>query len=202
MSDVTTALTRLRRAAAVLLSVALLTALPAAAQAQSRSARDARHDIVNIKGRNPDIRYRLPGMRLGDLTGSRVTYTRHRITVVTRFRELNHRRPDFYLGLPMAYVNRDGRLKTFEPLVLVADRDWGGQVMPDGPRDCRFAHRIDYRRDTIRVSFPSSCIGSPAWVRTAAISLSFHRGYVAVDMMPRQNVMGSRIEYGVRVHRG
>jgi hypothetical protein len=199
---VNTALRGPRRAATVLLSLALLTTLPATAQAQTRIQRDRRHDIVNVKQRDPDISYRLPGMRLGDLTGSSITYTRHRITVVARFRELSHRRHLFYLAVPMRYVDRAGRNQRTQPMVLVMQRNWDGQAFGAGTSGCRIAHRIDYRRDTIRMAFASSCIGSPRWVRPVVAFVSQRKGYDAVDLMPQQSLTHNRLRWGARVHRG
>ncbi|MFT3872282.1 MAG: hypothetical protein QM714_06480 [Nocardioides sp.] len=193
------------RRLALVAVLGLLGALtPAVAHAETKVARDARRDVVQVATDDADDQTPMPSVAVGDLKASRITYSEHRITAVIRLRELDHSRDTIVVVLPIQYRDKI-QFRYSDVVVKVSKGHWRGKakLWADGdPKRCKPRHHVDYRDNRIRVSFPATCIGSPKWVRTAARSFTWDRGASTywVDEMPRQH--GDVERFGPRIHRG
>lgn len=155
-----------RRAAAGVLFLLLgLTAAPAGAE-DLRMA-DGRADMWRLTGKQQFTP--APTVTDGDIVRTRWGHSAHRVVIVSSFARLT--RHDF------AYVTRTRDQQDRRRIVhLQADRQHPtGTVRlfrpPGAEIGCQTRHRISYRTDELRISFPRECIGNPRWLRFASWSI-------------------------------
>lgn len=143
------------------------------AAADTLSAKDDRRDMLYLDVTDgEDLVFpgtAKPERRNGDLKGYTVRYGAKRISASLRFRELNRTGPvimvDARFRLPQG-----GQL-TYDEVVTTARRgNWPGRARSTVP-GCAVHHKIDYRRNTVRVSFPRGCFASPRWIQFNAVIL-------------------------------
>ena len=152
---------RLARSAAASL-VLVLPAVPAAAQEVTEH--DGRGDMIRVEEGGSDPQP-APTAEIGDVVRTTFRHDAARVVVRTRLAALERSGRRFTVWVDV----QDGARHSWFVGVQAARRDRGGQtiVMDDRGRDlpCTAAHRIDYARDTVRVSVPRSCFGDPARLR-------------------------------------
>ncbi|GAA5146821.1 hypothetical protein GCM10023340_18310 [Nocardioides marinquilinus] len=204
----------MRRALAFLAVVAACLGLLAApASAERVVGRDGRADVVRISGSDL-ARSARPEV---DLVRFAVRYGRHRISAVLRYRDLRPRGDAFSAGLamdfPAGHEMWEGGLDvTAGP----GDRRGTAEAWADGSDglepgpDCRVRHRIDYRRDVVRISAPAHCFGRPryvdAFVRTHVVRRDTETYWADVAPATYREISGDAPSHGrspfVRVRRG
>jgi hypothetical protein len=168
------------------LAATLVAAAPTAAAASSDGARPARPhvrvvhdgtgDVHRTLLQEPDLAYvDAPHRRLGDLTSLGVRNGRHAVRLTYRLSAM--RRTGLGHG-ELAQVRTprgtwDVTVLAYRPQVDSAN-GWRGEAMlwrPNAAGQARCAglrHSISYRRDVVRVTVPSRCLGRPSWVRVRA----------------------------------
>lgn len=113
---------------------------------------------------------KLPHHRNGDLRRFSVSYGAHRIRVVLKFRELRRTRPVFVVSARFRWEG-GGQLNYAEAVVTATKENRAGtaQLTGEGPEGssarCPVRHRINYRANRVRLSFPARCLSSPRWIQ-------------------------------------
>ncbi len=159
------------------ITAALVLALPTVpAAAEQVTVRDARGDVVRVEegGGNP---VSAPAARVGDVVRTTFRHDATRVVVRTRFVALT--RSGRRLTVWVDVQDRPGRV--WYVGVQAGPRDRGGKtiLMDAKGRDlsCTAEHRIDYARDTVRVSVPRGCFGDPARLRFRVLSEHVRRSW-------------------------
>lgn len=116
--------------------------------------------------------------RGGDLRRFTVHHGLKRVTVVMRFRELTRRPPVQVFMARFTYGAERGRGYAEALVTATRENPAGRAQLTSG--DCRVDHRIDYRDNRVRISFPTRCIGTPPWVR-------INPGLIATDDLDDPN---------------
>jgi hypothetical protein len=143
-----------------------LSAGPAAAERVTVA--DRRGDVLKVE-EGATSGEPAPGSTF-DVWRSTFAHTPDRVVARVRFDDL---RPT---GKRLrVWVNlQDGRGRTHHVGVegVPGDRAGTAWLMGDRGRDlpCRVRHRIDYRRDVVRVSLPRRCVGSPRVLRFGVLT--------------------------------
>jgi hypothetical protein len=190
-----------RRLAALAMASALVLLPAASARAETRTDRDARHDVVRVAKRHPAQETPAPHVAFLDLTGDRISYGRHRVVISAHARRLDRSR-QFGVTVNVQY----GSSKEFHyaQVSLGAHRgSWQGTAHQsfDQGHCAGVTHVIDYHAHRVRFSFRDTCLGSPRWIRVQVLAVAQEaRGLYDVDYVPRQHGRVGR--YGQRVHRG
>ena len=155
-----------RHAAAGVLSLLLgLTAAPA--EADDLRVVDGRADMWRLTGKQQFTP--APTVTNGDIVRTRFRHSPNRVVIVSSFARLT--RHDF------AYVARTRDNADRRRIVhLQADRRHPAGTVelfrpPGAEIPCATRHRISYRTDKLRISFPRHCIGNPRWLRFASWSI-------------------------------
>ncbi|GAA5146816.1 hypothetical protein GCM10023340_18290 [Nocardioides marinquilinus] len=159
----------MKRLLALLAAVAVCVGLTVApASAERVTGRDGRADVT----RTDDDGTSTVAWANFDVVRYAVRYGEHRISAVVRFRSLVPGRDVF----AMVYLRPPGRRDDLPPTVAVtAGRGHraGTSVLIGVERRCRPRHRVDYRRDLVRMSFPARCLGRPRYVDASVLSIGF-----------------------------
>jgi len=156
------------RAVAVLTAALLVVGSTAGmAGAQEQVLRDPAGDMwaMDYAGNSTAA----PQMRTGDVRRAAFRHRRSDVMVRQRFVDLRR------VG---RYTQHAVRLQTGsnlyrEAVVVAGPGSWGGTVEVFNRRgrvECDARHRIDYRRETVLIRVPRSCLGEPARVRASADS--------------------------------
>jgi hypothetical protein len=193
----------------VLTLALVLGALAAPAQAERWVKRDrvgdvARHDVDNPTP--DDAGTPAPDHANADLVRTVVRYSRHRVKVVMRFRELDRSERHLIFGATVYYPLGDGGRVYFEAFVHAARGNWKGTVGYGGEEAtpaCAVRHRVDYAHNRVSISYPATCIGAPAWVRVHGLAVSTNRPSADVffkDEMIESPDDSQRLSR--RIHRG
>jgi hypothetical protein len=148
--------------AAVLVAV-LTVAGAAAATADQVVLHDPAGDVTRTTfgGRSQPA----PRVRIGDVRRAAVRHGKHAVVVRLRYREL--RRVGAYWLFEVRL--RTGTHRYREVRVEATRHHWRGVDRTfdrHGRRvACGVRHRIDYRRDVVRIQVPRTCLGTPKRVR-------------------------------------
>lgn len=155
-----------RGAAAAVLSLLLpLTAAPA--EAEDLRVIDGRADMWRMTGKQQFVP--APTVTNADIVRTRFSHTAQRVVIVSSFARL--------VPHDFAYVARTRDQEDRRRIVhlLANRRNPTGTVTlfrPPGTEiTCATRHRISYRTDKLRISFPRQCIGNPRWLRFASWSI-------------------------------
>ncbi|GAA5146829.1 hypothetical protein GCM10023340_18330 [Nocardioides marinquilinus] len=196
----------MRRLLALVAAVAVCVGLAAApASAQRVTGTDGSGDV----GRLVEDRIDRTPRPAVDVETWAVRYGDHRISAVVGFRDLQPRGRRLETSLVLLHGADRGRSTEVSVLARRGDRAGTARVL--GGKDCHPRHRIDYRRDLVRVSFAARCIGSPrafeALIITKLVPASGQALYA--DLVPatypqlRSIVRSESFDYPtVRVRRG
>lgn len=193
----------MRRLLLAVLVVALgLIAAPAFAE---RSViKDARHDVWEEGGGAMPVM--VPSKRVTnvDVTGMTVRHRTRVVTITVRYVELTRR----HLNKIVVYGDliTDAGTEVFPTVVSEPGHPKGrhflfGQALSSAPVRCpRMEHRIDYRRNYIRMTIPRRCLGRPAWVQVRATAV------LTTVVMPWADAIGDRTSgdgvWTRQLHRG
>ena len=199
-----------RRTALALAPLALLAALVGAApaQAQSRTAYDARHDVVGDPEGRQTITTVRPGRREGDVVKVRTTYAGRALVVVQHYDRLTRPRTGDLSGHFVSVRTNAGRRADLTVYVDDGPHHPQGQDVwevpgRDSARCAGLRTRIDYAADTVRVRIPRSCLGNPRWVRVGSAGSSLQDGYLyADDARLRGRLDEDDLAFGPRLRRG
>lgn len=168
-----TKICRLAVVATALVSVAI-TVPPG--YAQRLTVQDGRGDMAKIE-EGATVTVPAPGATNGDIVRTRFSHTDRRVVVRTRFVELEPTGRRFRLWVDV----RDGQGRTSTLGVLASRRDRDGHTILMTARGmdvpCRTWHRIDYRRNFVRVGVPRRCLGRPASVQFSVLSEHVRRDW-------------------------
>ncbi|HEU4910516.1 MAG TPA: hypothetical protein VFV76_01330 [Actinomycetes bacterium] len=167
MYDSTRAVLCLATAAAAAIAILPLTAAPVSAA--QLTLKDARGDMWFIEegSTEPDP---APTARVGDFVRATFRHTDRRVEVRSKFVELRRTGRQFEMFVTMR--DQDHR----EAIAMVRtsrqDRDGRTRLFTGRGRDiaCNIRHRVDYTRNTVRISFPRLCLDNPRWLRFQATS--------------------------------
>lgn len=161
--------TLLRRAACLAAAVVALPALAAPAVAASTTVDDARSDVVRVLegGSEPTP---APHATIGDFVRTTFRHTAHRVVVQARFVDLARTGKRFTMWVDMR--DQDRHKTTLGVQATRRHRAGTAFLMTNRGVDipCRVVHRIDYRRNTVRASFPRRCVGNPHYLQFRALS--------------------------------
>jgi hypothetical protein len=145
-----------------------------------------------------------PGVVATDVTRTRFQHLHSTVRLRTTFVDLERPAP------PDAPVS-DGSIRYYQVFVYVATSDGNGQYVTmeighkgagkvtmhpfaGGRTPCATSHAIDYGKDWIRVGFPRSCLGDPAWVRLGAVVVAG----VATDVTCFEDAVTDGFEYATK----
>ena len=140
---------------------------PVGAEAQEQVLRDPAGDMwaMDYAGNSTAA----PQMRTGDVR--RAAFRHRRADVVVRQRFVDLRRVGRYTQHAVRLQTGSNLYR--EAVVVAGPGSWGGTVEVFNRRgrvECDARHRIDYRRETVLIRVPRSCLGEPARVRASADS--------------------------------
>lgn len=106
-----------------------------------------------------------PTVANGDILRTVFNHAERRVSVRVKYADL--RRIGQFRNDGIKVVTNEGVRR--EVSVFAGQGMWRGQadmVRPSGrPVDCDIAHKIDYDRNLVTISFPRSCVSNPRWVR-------------------------------------
>ena len=106
-----------------------------------------------------------PTVANGDVLRTVFNHAERRVSVRVMYADL--RRVGQFRNDGIRVVTNEGVRR--EVSVFASEGMWRGQadmVRPNGePVECDIAHKIDYDRNLVTVSFPRSCVSDPRWVR-------------------------------------
>jgi len=109
---------------------------------------------------------RVDGPSQADLTRVTIAHNRRAVVVRARYAHLDRKGFTFQLGMGIRANTQRG---SSYAVVMRDRRKWRGTSgISDGrgpERDCGVTHRIDYRRDLVRLRIPRACLDNPRWVR-------------------------------------
>lgn len=107
----------------------------------------------------------MPDRRNGDLRRYVVRYGEKRIRVALKFRELTRKEPVLMIQGRFRWPE-GGQWAYTEAVITAAEGNRSGTASMsthDGP--CPVKHRISYRNNRVRLSFPARCFSTPRWVQ-------------------------------------
>ena len=178
---------------------------PAAAHAEKVVTEDAAGDVVTLPDGSTSESTPAPDYAGVDVQRTTVAHGDRRLSVVVGFRALE--RNPFHLTL-LRVMTPSGRYD-------VAVERLGGKPVASlagGPGDaeCRgLKAKVDLGADTVSLSMPTTCLGSPRWVRLRVGSVAAssdtaqpEMGAAYVDDAYRAGEVRDRLALGPKVHRG
>ncbi|CUR59603.1 exported hypothetical protein [metagenome] len=133
-----------------------------------RRVRDARHDVRRVTEREGgEALSPAPSRRHGDITALRVAHAQDAVLTRVRLRSLT--RHDRLFGAVVQLRTAEATYSAVVFRLLPTQRfqvsfDGGGLDSCAGLR-----YHLDYRRDTVTVRLPRTCLGTPNWVRARAV---------------------------------
>lgn len=124
---------------------------------------DQRGDLQYVEGES-ETSSPAPTVQNGDITRTVMKHAARRIAVRIQFADLRRvgMRGDFLRVVTNEGVRRD-------VMIFAGPMSWRGDAemtrLNGQPVACDIAHKIDYDRNVVTVSFPRSCVSNPRWVR-------------------------------------
>lgn len=196
----------LPRLLAVLMPMALL-ALPVVAHAEKVVTEDSAGDVQLLDFGSDEDLQPAPDYVASDITRTAAAYGTTRLRVTVHFRDL----------LNTALLRTEVRVRTPEgPYFLTTVRVPGKRVRTtfgrpqEGDLECRgVAGRFDGVGDTVTISVPAACIGSPRWVQLAVTAIGAEEASLDADELVlhlddahRDAIRPHSMATGPRLHRG
>ena len=161
---------------AVATSVVLLGGATAA-QAQTLTLHDSRHDVWSGSASDRLADYQpAPHQQAGDVVMARVRYGPHNVVLTERFVRLGRNGDGDIYGFRLrtqARLHRTIQVQAFRG-------SWAGTVSMRRPNgqlvSCDGLHEhVDYARDLVQVRVPATCLHDPRWVQFSAVSAHITR---------------------------
>jgi hypothetical protein len=185
------------------LAAGLTVATATSASAETLTVTDPRGDL-----RAYDVETGEPGtvgsVSNGDIVRSVLRHSETRISVRVKFAEL--RKIGEFRGDAIRVVTNEGVKRDVS--TSAGPGMWSGESdmsRPDGTLvDCAVAHRIDYDRNVVTVSFPRSCVSNPRWVRlgVGAMWMSSKTGLYYLDDAQVDGDISDKVRLSPRLSRG
>lgn len=153
-----------RTLSTVALSAGLAVGTAGTAAAQTLTDVDQRGDVQSftMESEEPTA---APTVTNGDVLRTVFNHAERRVSLRITYADL--RRVGQFRSDSVRVVTDEGARR--EVSVFAGPGTWRGQadmVRPSGrPVDCDVAHKIDYDRNVVTISFPRTCVGNPLWVR-------------------------------------
>jgi hypothetical protein len=165
--------TRLASAvAATALAATDVLACAGSASAEVKEFADGRGDTWTYKDSGP---VKKPGHPEADLRRVSVDHTTEAVTVRARLVDLQ--KIGQFGGLDVTVVTSSGGEESYGLSVAGSKGAWKGEVAlwmygTDGSAEveCALGHDLDYAKDRITLSAPTTCFGDPEWVKVAITS--------------------------------
>jgi hypothetical protein len=148
----------------VALAAGLAVATAGTAAAQTLTDVDQRGDVqtFDMTSEEPTP---APTVANGDVLRTVFKHAERRVSVRVKYADL--RRVGQFRNDGIQLVTNEGVRR--EVSVFAGQGMWRGEsdmIRPNGqPVDCDIAHKIDYDRNLVTISFPRSCVSDPRWVR-------------------------------------
>lgn len=190
----------LRRAAAAA-ALAFVPLLAAPAHAASLVLHDATGDmwVIEEGSTDPDP---APGATVGDFVRTTLSHREHRVAVASTFVDLKPTVRSFRLWVEM----RGPRGRVTYLRVQATRRNPAGTTRMFTNRvldvACHIRHRIDYDANTVRVSFPRRCLGSPSSLQFRVSSERSLRNIHFAHLDNPHNEQAGNTTWTARVQRG
>ena len=184
----------------ILAAVTLTLVAPLTAQAAVLNIVDARGDVH--RGTNSGPLVLDQDEKRADILSTRIQHTERALVVRTKLLRLA--REGTRVETAMRIRTNDG---TYREVLLMAGRriGWSGMVGMQNRRgatvQCRTGHSINYATDVMAVRIPSSCLGSPRWVKMTVIS-AFRGGRKFLADNPHNETMRINGVWTSRIRRG
>jgi hypothetical protein len=148
----------------VALAAGLAVGTAGTAAAQTLTDVDQRGDVQSFTMESEEPAP-APTVANGDVVRTVFNHAERRVSVRVTYADLL--RIGQFRSDSLRLVTNEGVRR--EVSVFAGPGMWRGQadmVRPSGrPVDCDVAHKIDYDRNVVTVSFPRSCVSNPRWVR-------------------------------------
>lgn len=163
---------RLSRAALLVAPVVLVAAMSGpAATAEVGHRSDPTGDVTSydlVSGEQTSIGRK---GHSADITGYRFDHGTKRFTATVRLRDLDRSQPVLGVIVPIVYPGKD-QLEYVALGVVMTPKHKTGRASLDGHPGCAVRHHVSFKRDRVRMSFPTRCLGTPTWVRAYATSVA------------------------------
>ncbi len=172
---------RLVGVTAVAVAVSFAPTVPA--DAEKDAGPDKRHDVVR---HSPDGEQVVrPRHHNGDIVRHSIRYGDRRITVRIRFLQLHHRARVLWIGAPVQWPMGGGEIGYGDIEIEVwRDGRAQGNASFGGDAECPVRSHIDYRRNLVRMSIPSACLGNPKRIRSYTTAYTKRGGHFFFDTSP------------------
>lgn len=171
-----TRFTALRRALIATSAVAVLPLAAAPAVAADLTVEDARKDVytIQIVGEGPEEEVRWvkdPSIRQGDVVRTTYRHTDKRVSIRTKFVELERGAQLRMYGRMRA---QDGKKYSFQ--LVSTKRNPAGRASLRSYRgdkllDCAVKARVDFAKNTAMLSFPRTCVNNPRALEFTIMSI-------------------------------
>ena len=146
--------------------VAVVSVLASPAEADTVRIGDPRGDVQTYVSQDGvSSRHKVVDRPSLDLTGFRVTYDRTRIRALLRYDDLAYSPYVMYWSTLYFYHRAPGSdVYTRGTVELFTSRSYQGGYtytsFEEFGRTCKANHKVDYQRDQVAISIPSSCINN------------------------------------------
>lgn len=155
---------------------------PPSARAGTLTEPDAVGDMVTFD--ESDAVVPIPERSLNDVSSTRLTHRANRVAIRVDYVDL--KRGGDVQGLFIPVVTNEGVRRYLE--VVAYQRRWSGVTeMYSGKwRDVgcdRVRHSIDYEANTLKVSFPRTCVSNPRWVKFRVAAYAQGDGFHVDDAL-------------------
>ena len=173
---------------------------PVVAHADTVTHTDSRADVLSA-GIESDSTTLVPERADGDIVSTAVSHRRHSVVVTIRLAELTTG-VDASVDLVRLRTNK-GRVRDIT--VMAAKGAWGGRASMETARGkhvrCHVGRVINYATNTVVVTTPRRCLGSPRWVQAGIGHIGIADKTFYVDDANTNGTLGNNLVLGARVFR-
>jgi hypothetical protein len=152
---------------ALMMSAGLVAATPGVASADTVTNRDAAKDMAKYSG---DRFKAAPRYRINDVVSTRLTHSKKKVGAELSLARLQK------AGDSMWYVSIiPSKGATLDAILFAGKGNWAGTLAVSGPRGEQVScgkHKINYKKDVVRITLPRDCVGKGRSVRFRIGSMS------------------------------